>query len=91
MGFQFPIITKAQARDYEKKACHMGRSIKPILHDTTMQFATDFCNIVIHSIAQDMAFKMKAIQDAKARLSPPVIIDAETVPEKPESSIVLAG
>ena len=51
MSLQIPLVPKAAARDYANNAWHLGRGVKPILDDVTIQFATDFANCCIKDAA----------------------------------------
>ncbi len=60
-------VTKEQARAYEQQAWHMGRGIKPILDDVTMQFATDFANVVLKQFVNSYSqvIKVQVVKEIK--------------------------
>lgn len=97
--FQFPTVTKEHARQYARQEWHMGGGIKPILDETTFQFASDFANIVLKSVMRDMADKirqMKAVKDAQQKGAGPTVTPADAVanqtvptPEPSKLGIVL--
>jgi hypothetical protein len=89
---QIPLVTKAVARDYYSKAWHLGRGVKPLLDDVTMQFAVDFCNVVLKQSSGLCYQYAKAQLLAEIReLKKQKAVDAEAAPVQPEqkSSIIL--
>lgn len=93
-----PSITKEQTAAFAKVWDSGG--IKIILDNTSIQFATDWANIVLKSFVADIAMqaaKVKAVKEAalkQANSAAPAQADAvatQTVaaPEPPKSRIVL--
>ena len=91
---QIPLITKEAARHYYKEAWHLGRGVKPLLDDVTMQFAVDLCNNALRDATQlcygyAKAQLLQEIRDLKKQKA----VDAEATPAAQQaihkSSIIL--
>ena len=96
---QIPLITKEAARHYYKEAWHLGRGVKPLLDDVTMQFAVDLCNNALRDATQLCYGYAKAqlLQEIRQVKAEKASQDAGCPPSKmqgdigvaPKSSIIL--
>lgn len=85
MPINYPIIKKEQTAAFAKAWDRSG--IKMILDDTSVQFATDWANIVLKSYVDDALAKAAKKQQVNQPPQPP----AQPAPEPPtpKSSIIL--
>ena len=82
----YPTVEKKQTQAFAKAWDKSG--IKMILDDTSIQFATDYANIVLKSFVDDLAASArKKLQAAQAKGTPVEKVLAEPMPVK--SKIVL--
>jgi hypothetical protein len=85
-------VTKEQTAGFAKAWDSGG--IKVILDSTTIQFATDWANIVLKSFVADMAAQVKKVAEAKIaaqETAPTNAVSTQTVsaPVTSKSAIVL--
>ena len=89
---KIPLMSKSEAKNYYLTSWHLGRGIKPLLDDVTMQFAVDFCNVVLKQ-ASGLCYqyaKAQLLQEIR-ELKKQKAVDVEATPVQPEqkSSIIL--
>jgi len=92
-GLNFTVTfeqTKAFAQAWD------SNGIKLILDNTSIQFATDYANIVLKSFVADMAAQVKKVAEAKIAAQKQAGTSADAIatqtvpaPQPPKSSIVL--
>ena len=90
-------VTKADTQGFANRWDLNG--IKVILDSTTLQFATDYANIVLKSFVADMAAQVKKVAEAKIAaqkqaegetVTPTDAVSTQTVAAPtPKSSIIL--
>lgn len=81
------LITKEQTAAFAKAWDSGG--IKIILDSTSIQFATDWANIVLKSFVADMAAKVKKVAEAKLAAQKPA--EGATVPTDAVSTTTVAA
>ena len=91
---KIPLMSKSEAKNYYLTSWHLGRGIKPLLDDVTMQFAVDFCNVVLKQASglcyqyakQQLLLEIRELKKQKA-------VNAEATPVAQQaiqkSSIIL--
>lgn len=92
-------VTKEQTAAFAKAWDLNG--IKVIIDSTTIQFATDYANIVLKSFVADMATQVKKVAEAKlaaqkaaqgqsqVNSAAPPQVNSAPAPVKPKSRIIL--